>query len=314
MASIKVGVKNATVTSGSVEKPVHKNVKWLEELKRRESCRNGCGDEYLIKDMANGALVCEQCGIVVEERMICDEAEWRNFESDSIADRWSKCRTGDAEMPFLSADYNLGTVVRAAADTKSQPKTSASFAGNIVNQYKRRSVDNALIHAYKEIKDIGDRINLPDSVLHLAKYIYTKMYKKIKLKGNILLTDAKTAACVYIACRQENCYRSTREIAGIYAVNKRDLHAAIRRILNTLDMTKSDDGHATELIDRFACHLQFSREIRKRARKIAQTIEQRTTKRKIAPETIAGVSIYLAAAAAQGKPFLFKFQLLKFDR
>lgn len=126
-----------------------------------------------------------------------------------------------------------------------------------------------------------------------------------------MLTDAKTAACLYVACKQQNCYRSTREIAAIYAVNKRELTNTIRRVLQhvTLDEAKTA---STELIDRYCWRLEMSREQRKRAYKIASEIDKRLVKRKIDPETVAGVSIYLAAASERGNDDYCLYKLLEF--
>lgn len=286
---VKLSVKSS-------EKHVHKNVRLAKELRK-----TGCsvhGNVHLIDDIASGDLICEQCGVVVQERIICEDAEWRNFEGDSMADKWLKSRTGGAENPFLSDDANLGTIVKSMDTNRND--ASKSFASNIVKQFKRRSVDNALQHAFKEINDMGDRINLPASVTLVAKQLYHQLYKVIKLKGNIMFADAKTAACLYVACKQQNCYRSTREIAAIYAVNKRDLTNAIRRLLDhvKLDVPKTA---ATEMIDRYCCHLEMSVDQRKRAYKIASEIDERMKKKNYVPETIAASSIYLAAVSEHGK-------------
>lgn len=290
----RVNEKTVKLSAKSTE-IVHKNVKSLIEL-RKVGCKVH-GNVHLINDVTNGDMVCGQCGIVVEERMVCDEAEWRNYEGDSMADKWSKCRTGGAENPFLSDDANLGTIIKSMDTNRNETK---SFAGNIMKQFKRRSVDNALNHAFKEISDMSDRINLPSSVVLVAKQLYAQLYKQIKLKGNIMLTDAKTAACLYVACKQQNCYRSTREIAAIYAVNKRDLTNAIRRVLNNVNLDIAKTA-STEIIDRYSCNLEMPREERKQAYKIAGEIDARLAKKKIVPETVAGVSIYLAAAMKRGK-------------
>lgn len=174
-------VKTEKLSAKSTE-IVHKNVKLMREL-RKVGCKVH-GDADLINDVASGDLVCVQCGVVVDERMVCEEAEWRNFEGDSMADKWSKCRTGDAGNPFLSDDANLGTVVKTMDTNHNANK---SFASNIVKQFKRRSVDNALNHAFREINDMGDRINLPSSVTYAAKQLYTQLYHQIKLKGKITI-------------------------------------------------------------------------------------------------------------------------------
>ncbi|XP_031616549.1 transcription initiation factor IIB-like [Contarinia nasturtii] len=291
-------VDNKTV---KIDKPLpqteHKNVKMV-----REQQKSGCkthGSDNLTEDHSTGDIICTKCALVVEERMLCVEAEWRNFADDSQAEKWAKSRTGDTENPLLSADYNLGTMIKSM---DSNPKNMTSFSGSVVQHYKRRSIDNALTHAFKEIDTMGDRISLPSSVLQRAKVLYQQLYRNIKLKGNILLVDTKTAACLYVACRMENCSRSKGEISAIYAVSKSALAGAVYRIYKILGLKISESNRSTEMIDRYCGYLAYSKQELIKARKISKLIESRTpkTKAKLLPEVIAAASIFLASASIRG--------------
>lgn len=282
------------------ERHTHKNVKIVKEL-NRVGCRKH-GEKYLVTDVSQGDLVCEKCGIVVEDRIICDEAEWRNFADDSNATKWTKSRAGDAENPFLSADFNLGTIIKSFDDSKTKTKDD-SYAGNITKQYQRRSVDNALKHAFRVIDNMGDRINLSSSVLFRAKALYSESYRKKKFKGNILeMSDPKTAACLYIACRLEHCSRSKNEICGIYNVNKKSLSAAISWIVKCDDI-ELPNVQSLEMIDRFTGYLEMTKDERKHARSIAERIELYCPHKRILPEIIAGAAIYVAMVTTKGTLF-----------
>lgn len=278
---------------------VHKNVKLVKEM-QYEGCK-AHGLEHLINDTQNGTVVCCVCGVVVEDRIILEESEWRNFEDDSLAEKWAKCRTGDAANPFLSDDANIGTLIKQFGQIRNEGDNS--FSRNIHRQFKRRSVDNALLHAFKEIRDMADRIHLPVSVTLLAQQHYQKLYKKIKLKGNIMLTDAKMAACVYVACKQQHCCRTQREISAISAVNKTDLTNAIRRLLQIIDLNDVTTT-STEMIDRFCSYLALTQEQRKEAYAIASYIDAQEWQQEMQPENAVAVSIYLATLTRQGKDII----------
>ncbi|XP_055321157.1 transcription initiation factor IIB-like [Sitodiplosis mosellana] len=292
---------NSTVTSNKknvaqcvVADKEHKNVKMMKEQKY--GCKTH-GDAKLMEDHATGDIICTACAFVVEERMITDEAEWRCFDGDTQVEKWSKSRTGDAGNPFLSADFNLGTTIKMLA-----PKQMAStnnYSSNIVKQYQRRSIDNALQHAFKEIATMGDRLNLPSSVLSKANALYSRLYRRINLKGNKLLVDSKAAACMYIACKEENCSRSVQEIAAIYGTTKSALSAAIRRALNSLEV-KIPDSHGIEMIDRYCAHLNITKVERIKAWRIADQIERLEWKTKMLPENIAVTAILLAKISSHG--------------
>lgn len=287
----------------------HKNVKIMKQL-NQTGCKTH-GEAHLLKDVRSGDLVCAECGFVVEDRMICEDAEWRNYADDSMATKWMKSRAGDAENPFLSADFNLGTMIKVVGGKKNS-SNDQSYAGNITNQFKRRSVDNALNHAFKVIETMGDRINLASSVLYLAKKLYSQVYRKKNFKGNIMeISDPKTAACLYIACRLEQCSRSKSEICAIYNVNKKNLSAAITRILKCEDV-ELPNAQSIEMIDRFTGHMQMTKAERKQARSIAERIELYRQNKRALPEEIAGAAIYLVAVRTKGEDiydiYLFDFE------
>lgn len=275
-------------------KKIHKNIIAVNE-QRKYGCKTH-GDDHLIEDVSSGDMICTKCAVVVEERMICDEAEWRCYDGDTQSEKWAKSRIGGTENPLLSADYNLGTMVK----NMDRNSTKSSFSSNIVNQYKRRSVDNALSHAFKEIDTIGERMGLPLMILQQAKVYYQKLYHHMKFKGNILFIDSKTAACLYIACRTENAYRSTGEIAGCYDVKRSALQQAITRAKNALGL-KMPHAPGALMIDRYSGYFAMARNVSKRARHIADYIDYRELNKKLSPEYVAATSMYLAISSTQGR-------------
>lgn len=293
--------KNKVAKPAKIE---HRNVKAMKE--RKYGCKTH-GIENLLEDYATGDVICTKCAVVVEERMITDEAEWRCFEGDTQGDKWAKSRAGDAENPFLSADYNLGTTIKMINKNQTGSNT---YSANIHQQYKRRSVDKAISNGFMEINTIGDRLSLPSSVLSRAKALYSNLYRKINYKGNILTIDSKTAACVYIACKEEHCYRSAQEIAATYAVSKSALTSAVKRALDALDK-KMPVSQGNEMIDRFCAYLMVSKKERHKSWTIANQIENLKMKTKLRPEDIAATAILLARISSHGMIwFLFSFNIL----
>lgn len=43
-----------------------------------------CGLDSLETDIREGIVVCTSCGVVAINRLISDEADWRNFGGDGI--------------------------------------------------------------------------------------------------------------------------------------------------------------------------------------------------------------------------------------
>lgn len=105
------------------------------------------------------------------------------------------------------------------------------------------STDRRLIAAFREIAVMAHRIHLPMTIVHRAKYLYRQIYNINCLKGRS--TDARASACLYIACRQEKCPRTFKEMCAISSVSKREIGRCFKLIIQSLatnvEMTNTHD-------------------------------------------------------------------------
>ena len=67
-----------------------------------------CGSINLFYNKDKGEVICRDCGLVVEEKMVDFDQEWRDFEDDHGG--VSRRRTG-APMTYTQYDQGLGTEV-----------------------------------------------------------------------------------------------------------------------------------------------------------------------------------------------------------
>lgn len=66
-----------------------------------------CSSEHISKDYHRGELLCENCGLVLDDEYIDDGPEWRAFDSKQ---KEKRARTG-APMNYLSHDKGLSTSI-----------------------------------------------------------------------------------------------------------------------------------------------------------------------------------------------------------
>ena len=71
-----------------------------------------CGGTNLAWNKDKGEITCRDCGLVVEEKMVDFDQEWREVDSEAAA---RKRRTG-APMSYTQFDQGLGTDVGRKAD------------------------------------------------------------------------------------------------------------------------------------------------------------------------------------------------------
>lgn len=271
--------------------PVHKNIRKLTNQEPVNECRQH-GAEFMVEDQHTGDSICTKCGRIVCERMMCEEAEWRNFGDDSTAEKWKRSRIGAAANPLLGDEANLGTSIlrEGGAD-------GSNYAKIVRSHYKRRSVDNAIKRAFDAIATTASRIHLPDAVVFHAQELYSSAYRKLQYKGNVQVVDAKVPASIYLACRLDECPRSSKEIARISEISLRELRSAIKTLVNTLSIVLPNVD-TNKMIERFVSQLDLTpneiKEIRRKVQKIsAQTRDKLKTDNKL-PETIIGGQIMKA--------------------
>jgi len=76
-----------------------------------------CGSSDLIVDSEMGEYVCGRCGLVIEENMPSQEAEWRAFTPQ---ERDARARAG-TPTDFSHYDKGLSTVIRVEKDASVAP-------------------------------------------------------------------------------------------------------------------------------------------------------------------------------------------------
>lgn len=247
----------------------------------KPQCKNH-PDENLIEDHHDGVLICPKCGLVVDNQVISNEAEWNSYNADV------QSRVGGRENHLLSSAMNLGTSILR----NSNRGTSSPFSTDILKQYDRRSHDKLLVHTFKTIEEMAARIDLPKVVIDRAQYLYKKIIEHRHLKGNLLMCDIKPAACVYIACQQENCPRTPQEISAISESSAQNILYTSRKISCELKI-KENKIIVKDLLPRFCSRLQLSKQALARAIQIESNWQQ-VKDREFNPKTIAASSIYMA--------------------
>lgn len=120
---------------------------------------------------------------------------------------------------------------------------------------KKRSIaeiDRRLVHAFREIANMADRGHIPAVIVEHAKYLFQKIFQmdSVKLRS----TGELASACLYMACRQEMCPRTFKEMAAISNTSKKAIgrcyKLAVRSVPLTMEMITS-----TDFISRFCAKL-----------------------------------------------------------
>jgi len=191
----------------------------------------------LIED--NADTICANCGMVLAERLISTESEWRTFNSDE-AKGDDPNRVGDADNElFLTS--NAGTQIGGGGPNVSRETRKLKKAQAMQQDNK---ADKALQQAYAQIDTWSERAKLGTNIRSTAKGYYKQVYEESALRGKSL--DCILAASLFIACRQWKAPRSFTEIMALTTVPKKDLGRVYKQLEKFLQKRSTESIQAIE--------------------------------------------------------------------
>ncbi|CAL9148382.1 transcription initiation factor IIB [Musa acuminata AAA Group] len=250
----------------------------------------------VVFDHSAGDTVCSECGLVLEAHSIDVTSEWRTFANES-ADN-DPVRVGGPTNPLLT-DGGLSTVI-------SKPNgAQAEFLSSSLGRWQSRGAnpDRNLILAFKTIATMADRLGLVATIKDRANEIYKKIEDLKSIRGRN--QDAILAACLYIACRQEDRPRTVKEICSVAnGAAKKEIGRAKEFIVKQLEVEMGQSMemgtiHAGDFLRRFCSHLGMTNQAVKAAQEAVQKSEELDIRR--SPISIAAAIIYMITQLSDDK-------------
>ncbi|RMD44447.1 hypothetical protein DV735_g742, partial [Chaetothyriales sp. CBS 134920] len=159
-------------------------------------------------------MLCGSCGLVLQDRLISSESEWRTFNSDDSRGA-DPNRVGDADNDLLTGS-NVGTQIGGhfgSGATRKLQMTQSKLQGN--------KQDSKLQQGYARIQTWAETLKIPPGTSQLAKRYYMSVAESPAFRGKNM--DAVLAGCLFIACRQHKVPRSFAEIFGTTSVPKKEI-------------------------------------------------------------------------------------------
>ena len=276
-AELKLDKKN-------IEEMIDEN----DEIKNYKCCE--CESFNLVYD--DGLFSCGDCGIM-QPKKLSTEAEYRFYGCND--NRSTNPERVGMPTNSLLPITSMGSLIQHRASDNSAMKRMVQY--NSWNQmpYKERSL-------YKICCKISQkciRAGLPKIIIERAKELYN-VVKEV----NISRGDNRAgliAACVYIACKDENVPRSSKEIAKIFGIQLQDMTRGIKFFRENWRLAKKatnnicrESSNPINFIERYCSPLQISQNIKYLAEFIAvKAIIENLVDDNTAPSIAAG-SIFLA--------------------
>jgi transcription initiation factor TFIIB len=254
-----------------------------------------CGKNNLISDDSRGEIVCNSCGLVLNQRIIDSGPEWRAFSSEEAS---KKARVG-APTTLTLHDKGLSTMIgwrnKDAFGKNITPKMKADvyrLRKWHVRTRTNKSIDRNLAYAMNELDRFSSQLNLSRELKESAAHIYRKMVLKNLIRGRSI--EAMLIASIYAACRINCVPKTIDDFIEFASVDKKKIARCYRLILSELKISIKVSS-PINFIPRFCAELNLSGSTQNRAAEILKLAKKYRITAGKAPTGLAGAALYVAA-------------------
>jgi len=272
----------------------------LRELEKKaenqtETTCPECGGRQLTHDRERAELVCQSCGLVIDDEFIDRGPEWRAFDS---VQQQKRARTG-APMTLTIHDKGLSTMIdwrnKDSYGRSISTKNRAQFYR--LRKWQRRiRVSNAternLAFALSELDRMASALGLPRNIRESTAVVYRDAVDKNLIRGRSI--EGVAAAALYTACRQCSVPRTLDEIAEVSRVSRKEIGRTYRFIARELSLRLLPTS-PLDYVPRFCSGLKLNGEVQTRTVEILRQAYERELTSGRGPTGVAAAAIYIAS-------------------
>lgn len=251
-----------------------------------------CDGTELIVDVSRGETVCQDCGTVVEERVVDRGPEWREFDDQDRA------RVG---APVTTALHDKG--LTTSIDWRNKDSSGQLLPPRRRKQLQRLrawqerirvqdATERNLQYALSEINRMTSALGVSDRVRDMSAVIYRRALEEDLIRGRSI--EGMATGAFYAACRKDGVPRSLDEISSISRVEKCEIGRAYRYLVQELDLKMVPVSPKT-YVPRFCSELDLSEAVQRSAIQMIETAADVGLQSGKSPPGFAGAAIYLAA-------------------
>ncbi|MDK2907954.1 MAG: transcription initiation factor [Candidatus Woesearchaeota archaeon] len=249
-----------------------------------------CGSVNLFYNKERGEIICKDCGLVIEDKMIDFSQEWRDFEDDDKGG----VKRGGAPMTYTQYDRGLGTEIGRKSDiSKFSSKARNKFFRLRKWQYRiSTAIERNLKLALAELKRVSSYLKLPASVEEEAARIYTQAVQRGLVRGRSM--ESVVAGSLYAACRRHEVPRTLDELSEASGIDKKEIGRTYRFITRELEI-KILPSNPVDYLARFVSSLKLSPETQSLAVEVLNKAQKAELTSGRGPTGIAAAALYVAA-------------------
>ncbi len=252
----------------------------LEPLEKKEDCCSN-PDNHFNND---GKLICNICNQYISN--ILTTPEWVNYSNEKT----NPTRCG---MPIniLLPESSVGSTIGLGNNNKTMNQIRR-YQQYTSMPYKERS----RYKVFNYITDICLKNNINNKIINESHSLYSIISKTKISRGKN--RDGIIAACVFYACKEVGCPRSTKEIARIFDLNITIITKGCKKFTEILHLNKghrlnnSSCINPSDFVERFCNNFDFNENDINNIKKICKKADDLNIIAENTPPSFAAGCIY----------------------
>ncbi len=248
-----------------------------------------CNSIDLTHDDQKGEIICNDCGLLIEEKMV-DTGQ----EAGGQFDKSEKKGRGGAPMSMQKYDKGLTTNVGEISDIyRLESGQTRKFLR--LKKWQERvstSIERNLRLAMAELRRVSSFLSLPSVVRDESARVYNFVLQRGLVRGRSM--ESVIAACIYAACRSYNIPRTLDEIASASDVPRKEIGRTYRFIIRKLGI-KVKPSSPKDYISRFSSILHLSPKTQNEALRVLKKADVSELTSGRGPAGIAAAALYVSA-------------------
>ncbi|MFC4541099.1 transcription initiation factor IIB family protein [Halosolutus amylolyticus] len=257
----------------------------MEGRTRANGC-DECGGRIRVSETE---IVCEDCGLVVDEDSLDRGPEWHNADEES-----DRRRTG-APLERSRHDRGLSTEIGFGTGTEVTGNRQRQLV-RMRRQHNRArfssKAERNKAYGFTEIRRLVSSLSLPTAVREQSCTLFESAQHENLLCGRSL--EGFSAAAVYATCRVQSIARTMDEVVERARAEKNELKAAYDALNRELGLPVGPIS-PVEYLPRYTSRLDLEADVENRAREYATWLLESGRMGGKNPSGVAAACIYRAA-------------------
>jgi transcription initiation factor TFIIB len=247
----------------------------------------------VVTDSIRGEVLCGRCGAVLADKVEDSGPEQRSF---TMEDYTNNSRTGLASTLSIH-DKGLSTMIGTANKDASGNSISSymKYTFNRLrtwdNRSKSSSEERSLKSAFVILGTIQSKLDISDSVIERAAYLYRKALTKNITQGRTI--SGMISSALYVACRESNVPRTLHDIANAGNISFKNLSRHYRVFVNALGL-QIESYDPSEFVSKIGTAVGLSEKAKRDALDILYKSKEKGITSGKNPVSLAATAIFLS--------------------